>query len=360
MRTKLKKCLAILTIIVTCFCVVDNNFIIGKFFASLIVPDVYAINPDDADDSQGTTTTTDPAVDEDQEFKNRMVEIGRLIGTDDYECPHFSNVKPPYAYLYGGDGEKTGRRYNSDSKKYYTVYDCRGFVSAVVRYAARDLDMNDALKNLQIAWTPSEYDDLYTNLNSPKRFGCHKLNDQSELQNGDILYKDGHTELFFRATDGTPKQVGAHYTPAGFTKANGDAGSGSQEGSVSETGLGNTWEAYFRYGTESTYVPSGSIGGGPDYDAGELGEGRWYTGEYDQKAELDEQIFDFQGNPQKMIYDGTTDFNMWLFTLLSQFLDFIAGLLVSLLINPIMQLLNAIVNFLTNFINYISGLPMGT
>jgi hypothetical protein len=95
--------------------------------------------------------------------------------------------------------------------------------------------------------------------------------------------------------------------------------------------------------------------------AGYLGTGRYYVGPVDEKAELDEQVCDFQGNPQVMVYEGETkSFSMWLFTLLSQFLDFITGLLVSLLINPIMQLLNAIVNFLTNFINNISGLPTGS
>ncbi len=359
MKTKFKKCLAMLTILVTCFCVVDNNFIVGKFFASLIIPDAYAINPDEADDSE-STSTTDPGVDEDQQFLNRVVEIARSIAADEYECPHFSSVKPKYAYLHGGDGEKTGRVYNSVSKRYYTVYDCRGFVSASIRYAARDLDMSDALKNFQIGSTSVQYNDAYENFSNSKRFGCHKLHDQSELKDGDILYMVGHTELFYRKADGTPMQVGAHYTPEGWKKANGNAGSGSAEGSVEERGLGNSWIAYFRYATESTYIPPGGADGDGEPDGGELGEGRWYSGEYDQKAELDEQVFDFQGNPQKMVYDGTTDFNMWLFTLLSQFLDFIAGLLVSLLINPIMQLLNAIVNFLTNFINYISGLPMGT
>lgn len=360
MKTKLKRCLAIMLILVTCFCTVDNNFIVGKFFASFIIPNVYAINPDDADDSQ----STDIAVDEDQAFKDKMVEIARSIADDNYTSTYFGSVHQPYAYKWGGDGELTGRQTGFDNVS-YCVFDCRGFVAGTIRYAAKTLNMNSALQNVYITWTNSQYEDLYTNLKSPKRFGCHKITSVSELQDGDILWRSSHTEIFFRKSDGTAMEVGAVGTPTCFNKAKkygGGPGDKKPKDSIKEYSYQDgSWEAYFRYGTESDYYPTGTIGaGGPDEVTGQLGSGRWYTGEVDQNAELDEQVFDFQGNPQKMVYDGSTNFSMWLFTLLSQFLDFIAGLLVSLLINPIMQLLNAIVNFLTNFINYISGLPMGT
>jgi hypothetical protein len=121
------------------------------------------------------------------------------------------------------------------------------------------------------------------------------------------------------------------------------------------------WECYFRYKTYSDYTPDGSVRGpAADDVVGLLGKRRFYMGPVESSANLDEQIFDFQGNPQVMVFEGETHYSMWLFTLLAQFLDFLSGLLVSMLINPIMQLLNAIVNFLTNFINHISGLPTET
>ena len=360
MKNKLKKCLAIMLILVTCFCTFDNNFIIGKFFASIIIPNSYAINPDDADDSQAVDTT-EPGVDKGQLFNDKVIEIARKMAKDDYTSPDYpSKVRPPYAYRWGGDGELHGSSPAKGSNNvWYTVFDCRGFVAGSVRYAARELDMDDKLKNLYITWTPTEYAEL----TATGLYGCHKITSVSELKDGDILYRDGHTELFFRK-DGAAWEVGAVGTPTCFNKAakyGGVPGKKKPEDSITEYPYSNDWEAYFRYGTTSTYVPTGSIGSGaPDAESGQLGSGRWYSGEVDEKAELDEQVFDFQGNPQKMVYDGETNFSIWLFTLLSQLLDFIAGLLVSLLINPIMQLLNAIVNFLTNFINYISGLPMGT
>ena len=42
MRTKLKKCLALLLILVTCFCILDNIFIGSGFFAKLIMPEAHA------------------------------------------------------------------------------------------------------------------------------------------------------------------------------------------------------------------------------------------------------------------------------------------------------------------------------
>ena len=349
MKTKLKKCLAALIIIVTCFCVVDNNFVVGKFFASFIIPNAYAINPDEADDSDDTTT-------EDQEiqaFKSKMVEIARSIADDTYYDSFESHVHPKYTYHYGGDGTReTG--FNGVS---YCTYDCRGLVAASIRYASKALNFHkDKFANFYIWSTRYEYKQL----TETGLWGCHKVGSKSELQDGDILLNSGHTEIFFRKGDGTPMQVGACQTSTEFYRADGETkGSCDPKDSIKEREMYD-WEAYFRYGTVSDYYPVGTIADGEDVGTGQLGSGRYYTGPIDESAELDEQVFDFQGNPQKMVYDGSTNFSMWLFKLLSQFLDFITGLLVSLLINPIMQLLNAIVNFLTNFINYISGLPMGT
>lgn len=351
MKTKLKRCLAILIIIVTCFCIVDNNFIVGKFFAGLIMPNAYAINPDEADDSESTDTTSeDTAI---QAFKDKMVSIAKAIANDTYYDENESQVHPLYTYHHGGDGY---REYGFNGVSYCT-YDCRGLVAASIRYASKALDFHKD-KFAKFFITSTKYE--YAELTATGLWGCHKVGSKSELQDGDILLNKGHTEIFFRANDGTPMQVGASSTSKQFYKADGTIGDTQDPADSIRTREMYDWEAYFRYGTISDYVPTGSISSGEGYGSGYLGTGRWYSGEVDDSANLDEQVFDFQGNPQKMVYDGETNFSIWLFTLLSQLLDFIAGLLVSLLINPIMQLLNAIVNFLTNFINYISGLPMGT
>jgi len=337
---------------------VDNNFVVGKFFASFIMPNSYAINPDDADDSEDSEDSVDTGADPAQEFKDKMIEIARAIANDTYtDSSHPSGTK--YTYLWGGDG---GYAYSPKNGAKYCVFDCRGLVAGSIRYASRALNFHkDKFEDFYITSTKYEYGQLI----ATGLWGCHKVTSASELQDGDILWRSSHTELFFRTAAGKNMQVGAHQTSKLFLKdesCGGGYGSCDPEDSIEEYSYGEgSWEAYFRYGTVSDYTPTGSFyGAGADGVSGQLGEGRLYSGEVDEKAELDEQVFDFQGNPQKMVYDGTTNFNMWLFTLLSQFLDFIAGLLVSLLINPIMQLLNAIVNFLTNFINYISGLPMGT
>jgi hypothetical protein len=373
MRTKLKKCLALLLILVTCFCILDNIFIGSGFFAKFIMPEAHA--------EDNTTTNglghyyndedVEPSSFDYQVFANKMVEVARSIAADTYHINTSSGTEL-FTYLWGGDGQQaTGK-----NQQVYTVFDCRGLVSGSIRNAAKELIAADdsiknqqvgsssttieGLKSLYIGSTSTQFDDL-----DPKGFGCHRLIDESELQDGDILWRKGHTELFFR--DGSKAmQVGACQTSKQFKKAaeyGGGYGTCEASESIKEynfQGVGK-WEAYFRIGTGSDYVPEGIISEpGADAMAGYLGStSRYYVGPVDESANLDEQIFDFQGNPQSMIYEGETNFNMWLFTLLSQFLDFITGLLVSLLINPIMQLLNAIVNFLTNFINSISGLPTG-
>lgn len=374
MKTKLKKSLALLLILVTCFCILDNIFIGSGFFAKLIMPEVYA---EDNNTTNGlghyyNDEDLEPSALNYQEVANKMIEVARSIAADTYHINKSSENTELFTYLWGGDGQQaTGR-----NGTVYTVFDCRGLVSGSIRHAAKELIAADPsiktqtigsssttmedLTKLFIGSTSTQYDDL-----SPKGFGCHKLTSESELQDGDILWRKSHTELFFRSGS-KAMQVGACQTSKQFKKAEkygGDYGSCEASESIKEynfQGVGK-WEAYFRIGTDSDYVPTGYVNaGGADDDDGYLGPGRYYVGPVDEKAELDEQVFDFQGNPQVMVYEGETNFSMWLFTLLSQFLDFIAGLLVSLLINPIMQLLNAIVNFLTNFINQISGLPTGT
>ena len=374
MKTKLKKSLALLLILVTCFCILDNIFIGSGFFAKLIMPEVHA---EDNNTTNGlghyyNDEDLEPSALNYQEVANKMIEVARSIAADTYHINKSSENTELFTYLWGGDGQQaTGR-----NGTVYTVFDCRGLVSGSIRHAAKELIAADPsiktqtigsssttmedLTKLFIGSTSTQYDDL-----SPKGFGCHKLTSESELQDGDILWRKSHTELFFRSGS-KAMQVGACQTSKQFKKAEkygGDYGSCEASESIKEynfQGVGK-WEAYFRIGTDSDYVPTGYVNaGGADDDDGYLGPGRHYVGPVDEKAELDEQVFDFQGNPQVMVYEGETNFSMWLFTLLSQFLDFIAGLLVSLLINPIMQLLNAIVNFLTNFINQISGLPTGT
>ena len=374
MKTKLKKSLALLLILVTCFCILDNIFIGSGFFAKLIMPEVHA---EDNNTTNGlghyyNDEDLEPSALNYQEVANKMIEVARSIAADTYHINKSSENTELFTYLWGGDGQQaTGR-----NGTVYTVFDCRGLVSGSIRHAAKELIAADPsiktqtigsssttmedLTKLFIGSTSTQYDDL-----SPKGFGCHKLTSESELQDGDILWRKSHTELFFRSGS-KAMQVGACQTSKQFKKAEkygGDYGSCEASESIKEynfQGVGK-WEAYFRIGTDSDYVPTGYVNaGGADDDDGYLGPGRHYIGPVDEKAELDEQVFDFQGNPQVMVYEGETNFSMWLFTLLSQFLDFIAGLLVSLLINPIMQLLNAIVNFLTNFINQISGLPTGT
>ena len=374
MKTKLKKSLALLLILVTCFCILDNIFIGSGFFAKLIMPEVHA---EDNNTTNGlghyyNDEDLEPSALNYQEVANKMIEVARSIAADTYHINKSSENTELFTYLWGGDGQQaTGR-----NGTVYTVFDCRGLVSGSIRNAAKELIAADPsiktqtigsssttmedLTKLFIGSTSTQYDDL-----SPKGFGCHKLTSESELQDGDILWRKSHTELFFRSGS-KAMQVGACQTSKQFKKAEkygGDYGSCEASESIKEynfQGVGK-WEAYFRIGTDSDYVPTGYVNaGGADDDEGYLGPGRYYVGPVDEKAELDEQVFDFQGNPQVMVYEGETNFSMWLFTLLSQFLDFIAGLLVSLLINPIMQLLNAIVNFLTNFINQVSGLPTGT
>ena len=374
MKTKLKKSLALLLILVTCFCILDNIFIGSGFFAKLIMPEVHA---EDNNTTNGlghyyNDEDLEPSALNYQEVANKMIEVARSIAADTYHINKSSENTELFTYLWGGDGQQaTGR-----NGTVYTVFDCRGLVSGSIRHAAKELIAADPsiktqtigsssttmedLTKLFIGSTSTQYDDL-----SPKGFGCHKLTSESELQDGDILWRKSHTELFFRSGS-KAMQVGACQTSKQFKKAEkygGDYGSCEASESIKEynfQGVGK-WEAYFRIGTDSDYVPTGYVNaGGADDDDGYLGPGRHYIGPVDEKAELDEQVFDFQGNPQVMVYEGETNFSMWLFTLLSQFLDFIAGLLVSLLINPIMQLLNAIVNFLTNFINQVSGLPTGT
>ena len=216
--------------------------------------------------------------------------------------------------------------------------------------------MDDRLKNMQISCTNEEY----SYLTKDGLFGCHKVTSISELKDGDILLRTGHTEIFAWGSDGSAHNIGAWHTSRVFNKADGEVGSGDPEDSIKEYDLG-TWECYFRYKTPNEYTPDGSVHGpAADDIGGTLGPGRYYVGPVETSANLDEQIIDFQGNPQVMVFEGETHYSMWLFTLLAQFLDFLSGLLVSMLINPIMQLLNAIVNFLTNFINHISGLPTGT
>lgn len=355
MKKKLKKSLVVMIIIITTFCVMDNSFIIGKFFTSVVINDVYAINTDDSDDSQGSntnTTTVDPAV---QEFKNKMVEIARAIANDTYtDSAHSEGTE--YTYLWGGDGEY---RRGSDGRR-YCVFDCRGLVAGSIRYASTACNFHtDVFSDFFITSTRYEFGEL----TKTGLWGCHKVTSSTLLQDGDILLNPHHTELFFREPDGTPKQVGAWQTSRVFEKdesCGGGYGDCDPTDSITERDL-YTWDAYFRFGTITDYYPKGRVSGwngNGDSISGQLGEGRWYTGEVDDEAELDEQIFDFQGNPQQMVYDGEAKINFWLFTLLSQFIDFMAGLLVSLLINPIMQLLNAIVNFLTNLINKISGVPV--
>ncbi len=374
MKTKLKKSLALLLILVTCFCILDNIFIGSGFFAKLIMPEVHA---EDNNTTNGlghyyNDEDLEPSALNYQEVANKMIEVARSIAADTYHINKSSENTELFTYLWGGDGQQaTGR-----NGTVYTVFDCRGLVSGSIRHAAKELIAADPsiktqtigsssttmedLTKLYIGSTSTQYDDL-----SPKGFGCHKLTSESELQDGDILWRKSHTELFFRSGS-TAKQVGACQTSKQFKKAEkygGDYGSCEASESIKEYGFQGVgkWEAYFRIGTDSDYVPTGYVNaGGADDEEGYLGPGRYYVGPVDEKAELDEQVFDFQGNPQVMVYEGETNFSMWLFTLLSQFLDFIAGLLVSLLINPIMQLLNAIVNFLTNFINQVSGLPTGT
>lgn len=375
MRTKLKKCLALLLILVTCFCILDNIFIGSGFFAKLIMPEAHAEddNPSEGQGHYYNDEDIEPTTVDYSAFASKMVEIAKSIAEDKYHIHTAPYQTELFTYLWGGDGEqKTGK-----NQQVYTVFDCRGLVSGSIRHAAKELTNADAslktqkigtssttmedLKKLYIGSTSTQFDDL-----DPRGFGCHKLTDESELQDGDILWRKGHTELFYR--DGSKAmQVGACQTSKQFKKAaKYGGGYGTCEASESIKkydfqGVGK-WEAYFRIGTDSDYVPIGYIHEpGADEMAGYLGTGRYYVGPVDEKAELDEQVFDFQGNPQVMVYEGETkSFSMWLFTLLSQFLDFITGLLVSLLINPIMQLLNAIVNFLTNFINNISGLPTGS
>ena len=283
-------------------------------------------------------------------FMAKVVQIARGIADDTY-----TGKTGPFTYHHGGEGyRETGLDGNT-----YTTYDCRGMVFSVYRYAAAyypNFYMSEELKDVYIGCTSYQYEQLRA-----KGFGCAKLRSKDELQDGDILYKVGHTEIFFRKDNGTPMQVGACQTPGCFYKRDGKTeGSGPATDGIVEKEMGNKWIAYFRYGMPNSYRPPSSVTN-PDGDtaSGLLG-GRAYEGEVDEYADLDEQIFDFQGNPQIMIFEGETNLSLWLFSLLSQFLDFISGLLVSLLINPIMQLLNTIVNFLTNFINYISGLPTGT
>lgn len=360
MKTKLKRCLAAILIIVTCFCILDNNFVVSKFFANLIMPNAYAepMVPGEEPPSTGSTSTT---------FVDKMVEIALGIGDDTWDSPDFDVVHAPYTYLWGGDGELHGSSPTRGKDGInYATFDCRGFVAGVIRYASRAYEtesgttMPDDLKNMVIYGTDNEYKNLVTDTGG--KFGCSKINNVADLKSGDILYRGGHTEIFIRGDDGSARQVGAHRTSRVMKKADGEYGPDdvSPEDALSETNYWpGEWECYFRYGGPNTYTPTGT-GTSEDGIVGNLGPGRNYTGEYDEKAELDEQIFDFQGNPQVMVFEGETNFSAWLFTLLAQFLDFISGLLVSLLINPIMQLLNAIVNFLTNFINQISGLPTGT
>ena len=360
MKTKLKRCLATMIIIVTCFCILDNNFVVSKFFANLIMPNAYAepMVPGEEPPSTGSTSTT---------FVDKMVEIALGIGDDTWDSPDFDVVHAPYTYLWGGDGELHGSSPTTGKDGInYATFDCRGFVAGVIRYASRAYEtesgttMPDDLKNMVIYGTDNEYKNLVTDTGG--KFGCSKINNVADLKSGDILYRGGHTEIFIRGDDGSARQVGAHRTSCVMKKADGEYGPDdvSPEDALSETNYWpGEWECYFRYGGPNTYMPTGT-GTSEDGIVGNLGPGRNYTGEYDEKAELDEQVFDFQGNPQVMVFEGETNLSAWLFTLLAQFLDFISGLLVSLLINPIMQMLNAIVNFLTNFINQISGLPTGT
>ena len=343
MKTKLKRCLAILLIVTTCFCMVDNNFTISKFFASIFIPNSYAEEPTETSDSEEDI----------QNFKSKMVEIMRGMVADTYTCVDESTVHAPFTYHWGGDGT---RETGLDGVSYCT-YDCRGLVAATIRYASRELSFHDdKLGHLYIGGTKTQYDDL----TATGLWGCHKINSVDDLETGDILWRSGHTELFFITDDGKTMEGGACRTSRVFKKAEkygGEPGTCEPNESIIEYPYDGSWEAYFRYGTESDYHPTGTINpGSPEDEEGNLGPGRDYQGAVDEKAELDEQVFDFQGNPQVMIFEGESSINLWLFTLLSQFMDFIAGLLVSLLINPIMQLLNAIVNFLTNFINQISGI----
>ena len=375
MKTKLKRCLALLLILVTCFCILDNICIGSNFFAKLIMPETYA------EDNNTTNALSHYYNDEDiepeavdySEFASKMVEIARSIAADTYHVHTSADKQELFTYLWGGDGQTAVGK----DKKTYTVFDCRGLVAGSIRYSAKELtEANPSLKTQTIGSTSTTMEDLkglyigstkteFNDLDS-KGFGCHKLTTESELQDGDILWRKSHTELFFWK-GGKAMQVGACQTSKQFRKAKkygGDYGSCEASESIKEydfQGVGK-WEAYFRIGTTSDYHPTGYIDApGADDMEGYLGTtSRYYVGPVDESANLDEQIFDFQGNPQSMSYEGETNISMWLFTLLSQFLDFITGLLVSLLINPIMQLLNAIVNFLTNFINNISGLPTGS
>ncbi len=350
MKTKLKRCLVVLIILVTYFCIVDHSFIGNKIFAGFVVPKVYADSPYEDDEEQTTIS--------DDEFKAEIVRIAREIAADTY-VPRFSNpnnqISKPYTYQWGGDGYRN----QGKSGTYYTVYDCRGLVSASIRYAAKENNLSDNLKNLYIGSTSTQYHDIQ-NL-----FGCHKLTSESELEPGDILWRKSHTEIFFRKGS-EAMQVGACQTSKEFHKAakyGGDYGTCEPTESIKEYKFQGVekWEAYFRYGTTSDYEPRGYIdAAGADDEEGYLGSGNYYIGPVDKEAKLDEQVFEFQGNPQSVIYDEAESIGLWLFKLLSQFLDYITGLLVSLLVNPIMQALNAIVNFLTNFINRISGLETGT
>jgi len=80
----------------------------------------------------------------------------------------------------------------------------------------------------------------------------------------------------------------------------------------------------------------------------------------DAEAELDEQVFDFQGNPQIMTYDESKTLGYWIFTFIKQFLDFIISLMINIIIDPIIGWLNILQNFIMNTINIFSGINMTT
>jgi hypothetical protein len=77
-------------------------------------------------------------------------------------------------------------------------------------------------------------------------FTAHKFTGLDNLQEGDILWRSGHTEVYA----GAGKTVGAHgCSPTNSHPNRSCSTSGDQDDEVSVSSAGTNWTYYFRYGS---------------------------------------------------------------------------------------------------------------